>query len=162
MRQRLALLWILLACHATAMAQHAPALELELPELDGNQFVHLSSYAGRPMVLNFWASYCPPCVAEMPMLMAEAPRYPGVQFLGIAVEERLKARNFLQTLQPSYPQLVAPLQTEGILRRFGNGSGALPYTVVLDAGHRACRTHAGGIDAAWLAQALRACAPAGK
>ena len=139
--------------------QHDKVLELELPALDGTRILRLSSYAGRPTVLNFWGSYCPPCVAEMPMLMTQALNYPNVQFLGVAVDDRLKARSFLQSLKVTYPQMVAPVQSEGIMRRFGDASGALPYTVVLDMSHRVCRSKVGGIDSNWLADTLRNCNP---
>ena len=134
-------------------------MELDLPELEGTRVLRLSDYPDRPVLLNFWSSDCPPCVAEMPLLFRQAVRYPKVQFWGIAVDEHFKARGFLQARTPTYPQLIVPLQTDGIMRRFGNRSGALPYTVVLDRAHRLCQATTGGVSAAWLAQALRTCAP---
>ncbi len=138
---------------------HDKVLELELAELDGTQILRLADYAGTPMVLNFWGSFCPPCVAEMPMLHQQALNFPGVQFVGIAVDDRLKARAFLQSQTVTYPQLLAPGQSDGIMRRFGDKTGALPYTVVLDDRHRLCASKAGGIDSNWLADSLRRCAP---
>ena len=138
---------------------HDKVMDLELAELDGTQFLRLSAYVGKPMVVNFWGSFCPPCVAEMPMLQQQALKYPGVQFLGIAVDDRLKARAFLQSQTVTYPQLLAPGQSDGIMRRFGDKTGALPYTVVLDVRHRLCASKAGGIDSNWLADSLRHCAP---
>jgi outer membrane receptor for ferrienterochelin and colicins len=147
----------LIAPHGNMLQSNV--MELELPELEGNRILRLSDYAAKPMVLNFWGSYCPPCVAEMPMLDKQALRYPGVQFLGIAVDDRLKAHGFLQSQQVTYPHIVAPIQSDGIMRRFGDKSGALPYTVILDDKHRMCLSKAGGIDANWLADSLRRCAP---
>jgi hypothetical protein len=94
----------------------------------------------------------------MPMLFQQSGHYPAVQFLGVAVDEQFKARGFLQAQKVTYPQAIVPLQTDGIMRRFGNKSGALPYTVVLDRAHHRCRSMTGGISAAWLAQALHTCA----
>jgi thiol-disulfide isomerase/thioredoxin len=134
-----------------------PAMNFELPRLDGTAFVPLDSYAGRPVLLNFWGSECPPCVAELPLLFDQAPRYPGLQFLGIAVDPRAAATRFLSRFEPSYPQLMAPTQPEVLMRRFGNKSAALPYTVVLDARHGFCAARLGQVDVAWIAAAAQAC-----
>ena len=83
----------------------------------GTAFVRLDDHAGRPVLLNFWGSECPPCIAELPLLFAQAPRHPGLQFLGIAVDQRAAATRFLARLQPTYPQLVASTQPEVLLRR---------------------------------------------
>lgn len=145
---------------AGAAARAAP-LSFELPLLDGSQFVQLADFAGRPVLLNFWGSDCPPCVKELPVLFAQAARHPGVQFLGIAVDQRANAARFLARLQPSYPQLIAATQPEVLMRRFGNKAGALPYTLVLDARHQPCATRLGEVDAAWIAAAVQACAAPG-
>ena len=143
--------------NASTSTSASAALELELPEINGTQMLRLSNYAGQSVVLNFWSSDCPPCVAEMPLLEQVSARHPEVQFLGIAVDGRIKARQFLLTQHVNYPQAVAPLQSEGILRRFGNRTGALPFTVVLDLAHRLCQSKTGGVDAEWLNHAVRRC-----
>ena len=74
------------ACAAALAA--SPAMTLELPRLDGTAFVRLDDHAGRPVLLNFWGSECGPCIVEMPLLFTEALRHPGLQFLGIAVDQR--------------------------------------------------------------------------
>ena len=130
---------------------------LELPELEGGRLLRLSDYPNRPMVLNFWSSDCPPCVAEMPMLFQESKHYPSVQFVGVAVDDHFKARGFLLAQKVSYPQAIIPLQTDGIMRRFGNPSGALPFTVILDSAHQRCQSTTGAVSATWLAQALQRC-----
>jgi hypothetical protein len=93
----------------------------------------------------------------MPMLLKQALMYPRVQFFGIAVDDRLKARRFLQSLQVTYPQMVAPTQADGIMRRFGNPKGVLPYTVVLSKSHQICQMKSGMVDAAWIQSAVVSC-----
>ncbi len=133
-------------------------LNFELPLLDGSKFVRLADFDGRAVLLNFWGSECPPCIKEMPLLFAQAQVYPGVQFLGIAVDEKARAERFLARLPPGYPQLIAQRQPEVLMRRFGNRLGALPFTVLLDARHRLCASRLGEVDAPWIAQAVAACA----
>lgn len=154
----MAALGLVAACGRSVAAP--PAMTLELPRLDGTAFVRLDDYAGHPVLLNFWGSECPPCIAELPLLFAQAPRHPGLQFLGIAVDQRAAATRFLARLQPTYPQLVASTQPEVLLRRFGNKSGALPFTVVVDARQEVCASRLGEVDAAWIAAAAQACGAA--
>lgn len=144
-----------------AAAPAAPAvMQLELPTLDGERFVRLSDQAGAPVLLNFWRSDCPPCVHEMPMLAAQQQRHRQVQFVAVAVDERALATAFVQRERVDLLHLLAPAQADVLLRRFGNRHGVLPYTVVLDAGHALCATHAGEVDATWVEAALRRCGAA--
>ena len=137
----------------------AAAVQLELPNIDGSRFVRMSDFVERPLLLNFWSSDCPPCLQEMPFLQQAAQRNPRVQFLGIAAQDAATARRFLVRQPPMpYLQLLAPQDSSGLLRRFGNAHGALPYTVLLNAQHQICQTRVGAVDAAWLDAALSACA----
>lgn len=143
---------------APAPAQTSrPALSFELPMLDGSAFVRLADFSGQPVLLNFWGSECPPCIREMPLLLGESRRYPSVRFLGIAVDDRASASRFLRRQAAGYPQLVAPQAAEVLLRRFGNTTGGLPYTVVLNARHQMCASHLGEVDNSWIATAINAC-----
>lgn len=137
-----------------------PPLKLQLPMLDGSRFVQLSDFADRVVVLNFWGSECPPCVRELPLLAALSRQHPNVQFLGIATDPRELAKRFVSQFHPDYPQLIAINRPEILMRRLGNSSGGLPYTVVLDANHGLCASHLGEVDQAWLASALSGCADA--
>lgn len=139
-----------------AHAQSQP-IQLELPRLDGSAFVRLDDFKGRPVLLNFWGSECPPCLREMPMLFAQARRHAGVQFLGIAVDRREAARRFIDDRSPTYPQLIASTQPEALLRRLGNKVGGLPYTLMLDARHAVCASRLGEVDEGWMDEALQRC-----
>lgn len=101
--------------------------------------VNLAQYRGQTLVVNFWASWCAPCVEEMPELSAlqtelhrEMPDHP-VQFLGLAVDNADNVKRFASGPgQVSYPLLVLDGAGIEMGRRFGNESGALPYTVVIN------------------------------
>jgi thiol-disulfide isomerase/thioredoxin len=138
----------------------AASLALELPQLDGRAFYRLSDEPGRPLLLNFWDTDCPPCVREMPLLDQFAKAHPGVGVIGINVISRAKAKQFLLAHPVGYRQLAGPADPSALLRRFGNPLGALPHTVVLDAAHRLCASKTGEISAEWLEKARASCVPA--
>lgn len=146
----------MMATSAFAQVGAAP-MAFELAMIDGSKFVRLADYSGKPVLLNFWGSECPPCLKEMPLLSSESKQHPAVQFLGIAVDDRASAIRFLGRYPSNYPQLVAPKSPEVLMRRFGNALGALPYTVVLNAQHQICTTHLGEVDAHWVEAAFISC-----
>ncbi|MEK9720526.1 MAG: TlpA disulfide reductase family protein [Quisquiliibacterium sp.] len=106
---------------------------LNLPDHLGKGFA-LDRLRGKVVVLNFWASWCPPCIEEMPEL-AElhreiAPRNGTV--IGIGIDSPSNIRQFAENRPVPYPLLVAGLGGTELAKRFGNQAGALPFTAVLD------------------------------
>ena len=93
-----------------------------------------ASLRGRLMVINFWATWCPPCVEEMPELDALqrelAPK--GVQVIGIGIDSAAKIEQFSKKSGFSYPLLQGGASGAELTRAFGNASAALPFTVVID------------------------------
>lgn len=94
--------------------------------------VALSTFKGRPVLANFWASWCPPCVREMPDLDALHHDYPDVSFLGLAVDTRVNVERFVKKVQVSYPLLLTGTQGIPLMRALGNKGGGLPFTVLFD------------------------------
>ena len=88
---------------------------------------------GRPLILNFWATWCPPCVEEMPELEAlhRELSASGVQIVGIGIDSEAKIRQFAKTSGYSYPLLPAGAGGAELTRAMGNASAALPFTVVV-------------------------------
>jgi len=138
---------------ALALAQANP--DFTLPTLDAHRSVTLAALPG-PVLLNFWASDCLPCVRELPLLQAQSQRLPGLRFVGIAIDEGRRAAPFAHKAGAAYLQLAAPGRQD-LLRQFGNPLGALPYTVVLNRAHQVCTTRLGAVEAQWLERAAQAC-----
>ncbi|RQH01089.1 TlpA family protein disulfide reductase [Paraburkholderia dinghuensis] len=107
----------------------------------------LAHYKGRPIVVNFWASWCGPCVEEMPELSALQREYAkkGIQFIGVGVDSGANIKAFLQKVQVDYPIYVAGFAGADVARAFGNTAGGLPYTVVIDANGNVRATKLGQI-----------------
>lgn len=119
----------------------------QFKDLSG-QVGSLERWRGQVLVVNFWASWCPPCLEEIPGLVRIhrelAPK--GLQIVGIAVDSADNVRSSVAQLGVSYPVLVAGLEAIDLTRRLGNRAGALPYTLVLDRNGTVIATHLGLIS----------------
>lgn len=92
----------------------------------------MASLKGKPLLVNFWATWCPPCVEEMPLLdrFFRQQAAKGWQVLGLAVDQPSAVRKFLQATPVAFPIGLAGLEGTDLTRRLGNLTGALPFTVV--------------------------------
>ena len=122
----------------------APTLafwQASFPQPDGGELA-MATLRGQPLVLNFWATWCPPCVKEMPELDRFAKEFAGagaggrsgrsVRVLGLAVDNPTAVRQFLAKAPVSYAIALAGFAGTDLSRQLGNSTGALPYTVVFD------------------------------
>jgi thiol-disulfide isomerase/thioredoxin len=109
---------------------------------------NLASFKGKPVVVNFWASWCGPCVKEMPTLAALHREYEkkGVTFIGLGVDSQKNVNAFLQKVPVDYPIYIAGFGGADLARSFGNNAGALPFTVVIDANGNIRSTKLGEVD----------------
>ncbi|UIN21862.1 TlpA family protein disulfide reductase [Herbaspirillum frisingense] len=105
-------------------------LSQSMPDATG-QTQSLAQYKGRPLVVNFWATWCGPCVEEMPELTALQQEIAPVQILGIGVDSQENIAKFAQKYQIRYPLFVAGTGATDLLRQFGNQAGGLPFTALV-------------------------------
>jgi thiol-disulfide isomerase/thioredoxin len=120
--------------------------ELELT--DGSP-LKLKAWRGKPLVLNFWATWCPPCVEEMPLLDAfyRQKHSNGWQMLGIAIDQPSQIKRFLEQRPVSYPIALGGLNGMALGEALGNASGSLPFTLVLAADGRLIQSKLGKLSA---------------
>lgn len=118
-----------------------PAPTFRLQTLDGGTFdlsEHLSE-DGRPVVLNLWASWCPPCRAEMPAINTASQRHPDVAFVGVAVQDDpIKAADFATEIKISYTIALDDGSVEDAYPVMG-----LPGTFFIDADGTIAKRHFG-------------------
>ena len=116
---------------ARVSAQEVKAPRVELKDLNGRR-VRLSDYQGKVVLINFWATWCPPCRAEMPDLVRLQRRHgkEGLQIIGITYppESREQVRRFARSLKVNYPIILG---TRELKARFSSDE-TLPLTVVID------------------------------
>ncbi|MFA5598102.1 MAG: TlpA disulfide reductase family protein [Pusillimonas sp.] len=105
---------------------------LQFPDPDGTE-TRLDQWLGRPVVFNFWATWCPPCIKEMPDLEALSQKFTGVQFVGLGVDTAVNMRKFMPKVNVTYPLLVAGYAGIDLMKSLGNAAGGLPFTLVCDA-----------------------------
>ena len=139
---------------AQVVGERRPAFELALA---GGGRRSIAAYDGRVVLLNFWATWCPPCVEEMPALDALQDRLggQGLQVVGVAIDPAEAVRAFAAEHGIDYPLLAGTRDAFGIARAYGNARGTLPYTVVIDRDGIVRATHLGPLtqsEAAALVQ----------
>ncbi|MBS1189095.1 MAG: thiol-disulfide isomerase-like thioredoxin [Rhodocyclaceae bacterium] len=93
----------------------------------------LARWRGKPLIVNFWATWCPPCLEEMPLFSRLQERHPEVQFVGIAIDTPENVEAFAASHRFSYPLARGSEGVMSLMTDLGNGRGGLPFTVAMDA-----------------------------
>lgn len=93
----------------------------------------LSQWKGKPLIVNFWATWCVPCVQEMPELSALQGEIQSrqIQILGIGIDSPSNIAEFANKYNISYPLYTGGLEASELSRQLGNQAGGLPFTVVI-------------------------------
>jgi len=153
-RRLVAAIWLLLCgllpWHAVLADSHErPAIpDISYPDLDGVP-QNLQQWKGRVLLLNFWASWCAPCQAEIRHLTGYQREFgpAGLQVVGLGLDELRKMRNVQRSLQINYPLLaIDEKESREVLRSWGNKSGLIPYTVIFDRRGQVVQAHRGILD----------------
>ena len=137
------------------LLQHSSAQRI--PMIHANQLTNWkASVSDTIYVINFWATWCPPCREEMPELSQLQQEYQNknVVVLGIAVDEVSLVKAFTQATPVSYPLVADENTGMGLAITLGNDQGVLPYTVIIDTNGKVIQTFFGRISKPLLERAL--------
>lgn len=112
-------------------ANHRP--DFSLPDMNG-KLRHISEWDGKVILLNFWASWCPPCRKELPDFVQLYDDYGSKGFIvvGVAIDKQQDIADFMDSVGVEYPVMISESEGIRISQAYGNRLGALPYTVLID------------------------------
>jgi peroxiredoxin len=140
--------WWRLQPHAAEAAHQGGGVFFDLAfETPAGEVLAAADFRGQPLLLNFWATWCPPCIAELPLLNAffAEQRARGWQVLGLAVDQTPAVRRFLERSPVDFPIGMAGLKGTDLSRSLGNLAGGLPFTAVFSADGRVVHRKMGQI-----------------
>ncbi|MDH4060955.1 MAG: TlpA family protein disulfide reductase [Aquincola sp.] len=139
--------WALWRLQRTGEEDIAPLWSMAFDTPSGGH-IEMASLRGRPLLINFWATWCAPCIREMPALDRFAREFAGRGWVvfGLAADSADMVREFLLRTPVSYPIGLAGFGGIELSRRLGNQEGGLPFTVLIDRSGRVARRHVGELQ----------------
>ena len=126
-------LLVLITALFAATPSAAEMVDFMLPDVQGKP-VSLSVFRGKWVIVNFWATWCPPCLEEIPGFIELQKAYgdQGLQVIGVAGDDEHAVREFARKMGFNYPVLPGDTEAAELAARYGNTMGVLPYSVIIN------------------------------
>jgi thiol-disulfide isomerase/thioredoxin len=120
----------------------------------------MQEFQGKPLLINFWATWCPPCIEELPLIDAfyNRNKSKSLQVIGLAVDQPSMVRRYLTQKPLSFPVGLAGFNGTELGRTLGNAQSVLPFSVIFDTKGRLLAQKAGKLEQsdldAWLKKVI--------
>lgn len=107
--------------------------EFAMMDIDG-KLRNIKDWDGRVVLLNFWATWCPPCLEEIPdfIEVQQAMESKGLQIIGVAVDNEEDVRQFASDMDMNYPVMAGEMEAIELSQKYGNKIGGLPFSAIID------------------------------
>jgi thiol-disulfide isomerase/thioredoxin len=117
----------------TEQTSPTPLPDFNLPDVSG-ELHSISEWRGKILIINFWATWCPPCREEIPEFIALQERYgaKGMQFIGIAIDDQDSVEEYMVSTKINFPILIGGVTGIALAHQLGNSVDAVPFTLVVN------------------------------
>ena len=130
--------------------------EFAMMDIHG-QLRNIKDFDGQVVLLNFWATWCPPCLKEIPDFIEVQEEFAdkGFQIVGVAVENEEDVKHFAEEMGMNYPVMAGEMEAIELARRYGNSMGALPFSAIIDKSGTITHTFTGELSKSRLKAILK-------
>ena len=155
----LILISVLFFTHQSQKEQQAlvptPLVDFSLADLSG-EIIPIANWRGKILIINFWATWCPPCLKEIPDFIALQNEYAdkNVQFIGIAIDTPELVADYLAFIDINYPVLMAEVEGQQLAKQLGNVVNAVPFTLIVNANNEVIFRHPGELSKTKIRQII--------
>lgn len=128
----------------TEQISPTPLSDFNLPDVS-RKLHSISEWQGKILIINFWATWCPPCLKEIPEFIALQEQYSskGLQFIGIAIDDQDSVEEYLASIKINYPTLIGSITGIALAHQLGNSVDTVPFTLVVDRQGQIIHRHPG-------------------
>ena len=130
---------------ANVIGQTRP--DFSYKDIEGNMR-SAKEWDGKVLLVNFWATWCPPCKKEIPAFIALQEQYAdkGLQIIGIAIDDEDSVKDYADSMGMNYPVMAAEVNAIQLARDYGNRVSALPFSAFVDRKGKIVKIKAGGLS----------------
>lgn len=130
--------------------------EFAMTDIDGN-IRNIKDWDGQVVLLNFWATWCPPCLEEIPdfIEVQQALENKGLQIIGVAVDNEEDVRQFASDMAMNYPVMAGEMEAIELSQKYGNSIGGLPFSAIIDKNGKITHTITGELSKERLLSILK-------